>query len=177
MLTIKIDLIAKLKNTSEFMKAYKDGDEKNVFDGKSLIFFSLSNTDLSSRYEISNFLLDKNIDVLCENKEDETVLHVLLGQRKHDIEKTYRLCERLIEKGVNINEKDGKGQVALIYIIRLNKSDEELEQLYNLWFSQPNLDLTSKDSTGFSAIEYARKFPYRSSLIERMEKYESKRAN
>jgi ankyrin repeat protein len=175
-LTIKIDLIAKLKNTSEFMKVYKDGDEKNVFDGKSLIFFSLSNTDLSSRYEISNFLLDKNIDVLCKNREDETVLHVLLGQRKNDIEKTYRLCERLIEKGVNINEKDGKGQVALIYIIRLNKSDEELEQLYNLWFSQPNLDLTSKDSTGFSAIEYARKFPYRSSLIERMEKYESKRA-
>jgi len=29
---------------------------------------------------------------------------------------------------------------------------------------------SSKDSTGFSAIEYARKFPYRSSLIERMEK-------
>ena len=55
------------------------------------------------------------------------MLHVLLGQRKNDIEETYRLCKRLIEKGVNINEKDGKGQVALIYIIRLNKSDEELE--------------------------------------------------
>lgn len=71
-------------------------------------------------------------------------------------------------------EKDGKGQVALIYIIRLNKSDEEFEKLYKLWFSQPNLDLTSKDRTGFSAIEYSRKFPYRSALIEGMEKYESK---
>jgi len=174
-LTIKVDLIAKLKNTSEFMKVYKDGDEKNVFDGKSLIFFSLSNTDLPSRYEISNFLLDKNIDVLCKNDEGETVLHVLLGQRKNDIEETYRLCKRFIENGVNINEKDGKGQVALIYIIRMNKSDEELEKLYNLYFSQPNLDFNSKDNTGFSAIEYARKFPYRSSFIERVERYESKR--
>lgn len=175
MLTIKVDLIAKLKNTSEFMKVYKDGDEKNVFDGKSLIFFSLSNTDLPSRYEISNFLLDKNIDVLCKNDEGETVLHVLLGQRKNDIEETYRLCKRFIENGVNINEKDGKGQVALIYIIRMNKSDEELEKLYNLYFSQPNLDFNSKDNTGFSAIEYASKFPYRSSFIERVERYESKR--
>lgn len=174
-MTIKVDLIAKLKNTSEFMKVYKDGDEKNVFDGKSLIFFSLSNTDLPSRYEISNFLLDKNIDVLCKNDEGETVLHVLLGQRKNDIEETYRLCKRFIENGVNINEKDGKGQVALIYIIRMNKSDEELEKLYNLYFSQPNLDFNSKDNTGFSAIEYARKFPYRSSFIERVERYESKR--
>jgi len=157
------------------MKVYKDGDEKNVFDGKSLIFFSLSNTDLPSRYEISNFLLDKNIDVLCKNDEGETVLHVLLGQRKNDIEETYRLCKRFIENGVNINEKDGKGQVALIYIIRMNKSDEELEKLYNLYFSQPNLDFNSKDNTGFSAIEYARKFPYRSSFIERVERYESKR--
>lgn len=174
-MTIKVDLIAKLKNTSEFMKVYKDGDEKNVFDGKSLIFFSLSNTDLPSRYEISNFLLDKNIDVLCKNDEGETVLHVLLGQRKNDIEETYRLCKRFIENGVNINEKDGNGQVALIYIIRMNKSDEELEKLYNLYFSQPNLDFNSKDNTGFSAIEYARKFPYRSSFIERVERYESKR--
>ncbi|MED4402566.1 hypothetical protein ABET41_09785 [Metabacillus fastidiosus] len=83
--------------------------------------------------------------------------------------------KKTIEKGVNINEQDEKGQVALIYIIRLNKSDEELEKLYNLCCSQPNLDLTSKDSTEFSAIECARKFSYRSSLIERMEKYESKR--
>ncbi|MER2171126.1 MAG: ankyrin repeat domain-containing protein [Psychrobacillus psychrodurans] len=174
MLKIKVDLIAKLKNTTEFMKVFKDGDDKNIFEGKSLIFYSLSNTDLISRYEISNFLLDKNIDVLCKNSEGETVLHVLLGQRKNDIEETYRLCKRLIEKGVNINEKDEKGRVALFNIIQSNKSDEELEKLYDLWFSYPNLDLTSKDSTGVSAIEYARKFPFRASLIERMEKYESK---
>lgn len=159
------------------MSIFKNGDEKNKYDGKSLIFFSLSNTDLPSRYEISNFLLDKNIDVLCKNSDDETVLHVLLGQRKNDIEETYRLCKRFIEKGVNINEKDGKGQTALFHIIRSNHTDEELKKLYNLWFSQSNLDLTSKDSTGCSAFEYARKLPYRLSLIERMENYESKRTN
>jgi len=41
----------------------------------------------------------------------------LLGQRNNDLEATYKLCQRFIEKGVNINEKDKNGQVALYYII------------------------------------------------------------
>ena len=73
-----------------------------------------------------------------------------------------RWCNREIDSFLSKEEKS-----------QIEKTlDEVLEKLYNLWFSQPNLDLTSKDSTGFSAIEYARKFPYGASLIERMEKYE-----
>jgi len=166
-----IDLIAKLKTTKEFLQTYNIGDEKQLYDGKSLIFFSLSNTDLKSRYEISNILLNNNVDILCKNKEQETVLHVLLGQVKHDILKTSKLCKRFIEEGVDINAKDKNGQMAIHYIIRLNKTDEELCKLYDLWFSKSDVDLVSKDSTGCSPLEYAEKFPYRCELVERMKKY------
>ncbi|MBA4538335.1 ankyrin repeat domain-containing protein [Bacillus aquiflavi] len=174
---MKIDLIAKLKNTEDFMDSFQDGDEKKLYDGKSLIFYSLSNIDLDSRYKISNFLLDKDVNVLCKNKENETVLHVLLGQIKNNIEETYKLCYRFIQKGVNINEKDSKGQVTLDYIIRMNKSDEELSKLYDLWFSQPNLDIISKDDSDCSPFDYAEKFPYRKDLLKRMEKYAKKRTS
>lgn len=166
-----IDLIAKLKTLKEFMDMYQKGDEKKIYDGKSLIFFSLANTDPVSRYEISNFLLENEVDVLNKNKEQETALHVLLGQREHDITKTCELCVKLIKRGVDINAKDKNGQMAIQYITRMNKLDKDLSELYDIWFDEDNLDLTSRDVTGCTPLEYAEKLPYRAELIERMKKY------
>lgn len=171
---MKIDLIAQLKTTKDFMEAYKIGDEKNVYEGKSLIFFSLANTDLLSRYEISDFLVKHNVDFQCKNDEQETVLHVLLGQVQHDVRKTRKLCKLFIEKDVDINARDNKGQVAIQYIARMNKSDNELSELYDLWFAEPNLDLKGRDNMGYSPLEYIEKFPYRVNLVERMKKYDEK---
>lgn len=169
---MKIDLIAELKTTKDFMEAYKNGDEKKVYEGKSLIFFSLANTNLSSRYEISNFLMEHNVDLQSESDKHETVLHVLLGQSQHDVHKTCELCKWFIEKGVDINAKDRMGQTAIQYITRMNKSDDELIKLYDVWFAEPNLNLETKDNMGYSPLEYAEQFPYRVALVERMKKYE-----
>jgi len=59
----------------------------------------------------------------------------------------------------------------LHYIARMNKSDEELNELYDLWFAQPNLELGDVDSIGQTVLEYAEKMPYRSDLIERIKPY------
>ena len=56
---MNIDLIAKIKKYDDFISAYKTGDEEKLYNGKSLLFYSLSNNDPEERYRISMFLLKK----------------------------------------------------------------------------------------------------------------------
>lgn len=44
---MNIDLIAKLKKYDDFISAYKTGDEEKLYNGKSLLFYSLSNKYVS----------------------------------------------------------------------------------------------------------------------------------
>ncbi len=171
---MKIDLTAKLKSFEDFLATYKDGDQKYLYDGKNLLFFSLSNTNLNDRYKISEFLVKTSIDARGTNRDGQNVFHVLLGQNKNTIPEITRLCKAFITKNVNINEKDKNGQMPLQYIARMYNTDEELEELYNLWFLQENLDVTSKDNWGCTPLEFVKKFPYRSELVKRIEKYGEK---
>ena len=50
-----ISLVAKMKKYDEFISCYNEGDEKKVYKGKSLLFYSLSNNDTESRYLITDF--------------------------------------------------------------------------------------------------------------------------
>ena len=43
-----ISLVAKMKKYDEFISCYNEGDEKKVYKGKSLLFYSLSNNDTES---------------------------------------------------------------------------------------------------------------------------------
>jgi len=142
---MKIDLTAKLKSFEDFLATYKDGDQKYLYDGKNLLFFSLSNTNLNDRYKISEFLVKTSIDARGTNRDGQNVFHVLLGQNRNTM-----------------------------YIARMYNTDEELEELYNLWFLQENLDVTSKDNWGCTPLEFVKKFPYRSELVKRIEKYGEK---
>lgn len=54
-----VSLTAKLKNFSEFYSLYRDGDERKLYQGKSLLFHAISNNDPDSRYEISIFCSKK----------------------------------------------------------------------------------------------------------------------
>lgn len=168
---MKIDLIALTKNRDAFFRSFKNGDQLREFEGRSLIFYSLGNTDLASRYEISNFLIDKGVDVLCLNDENESVLHVLLGQIKHDLDKTIKLCQRFLSEGVDINILDKKNRVALQYILNMKYTDEQLEPLYNLWFSQSYVELTIPNKWGMTPVDLAKKLPYRKYILERMQLY------
>ncbi|TDW09194.1 hypothetical protein EDD63_1627 [Breznakia blatticola] len=169
---MKIDLIAKLKNIDEFKKNYIPGDEKKLYDNKSLIYYALSNSDLASRYYISNFLLEKDVDVLSKNKENETVLHVLLGQTNHSLEDTYKLCKEFINKGVDINALDKKNRLALQWLINLKYTDEELVPFYKLWFAQDFVDFQTQNKFGVSPYELAKKQGHREKLLERMNEYD-----
>ena len=63
-----ISLVAKMKKYDEFISCYNEGDEKKVYKGKSLLFYSLSNNDTESRYLITDFLLNKGAEVNVINE-------------------------------------------------------------------------------------------------------------
>lgn len=169
---MNIDLTAKLKTKEEFLAIYKEGDEKKLYDGLPLIFYALSNNDLESRYFITSFLLDKNVDVLTKTVDDDTVLHILLSQRQHDLQKTFELCKSFLELGVDINALDKKNRLAFQWLINLKYTDEELVPFYDLWFSQNSVDFTTKNSWGVSPMELAVKVGLRATLVDRMKEYE-----
>ena len=165
-----VDLIAYIKKYNDFTLNYKVGDERKLYNGKSLLFYSLANNDADSRYSISSFLLDKRIDVSGLNEENENVLHVLLSRTNHNLKQTIELCKRLIDDGANINQIDKKGLVPLQYIINLKYTDEELEPLYEIWFAKNNVVIDHKNAWGKSPLEIAEIIPYREKLLERMKK-------
>ena len=79
-----IYLVAKLKKYDDFISCYNEGDEKKMYKGKSLLFYSLSNNDAESRYLITIFLINKGADVNVVNECGENLLHILLSQYKSD---------------------------------------------------------------------------------------------
>ena len=127
---MNIDLIAKMKDYQTFVDNYSDGDEMALYQGKSLLFYAMSNNDAEARYKIVMFLLDKGLDACCLNEENETLLHVLFSRAKHNLEQTIEICEVLLQKGVDINHLDKKNRSAFQYIINMKYTDEMLLDLY-----------------------------------------------
>lgn len=166
-----IDIIAETKNKDEFYNKYKKGYNKKLFYGKSLIFYSIMNSNLDTRYEISNFLLDEGVDVKLKNSDKNTVLHILLAQREHNIFETSKLSKRFLDLGVDINALDNNNRVAFQYILNMNYSDKDLLPLYNLWLSYKNVDFTTKNSCGFSPLDLANKLPYRNTIANKIKEY------
>lgn len=172
---MEIYLVANLKTTEDFNKMYKVGDEKNMYHGESLIFYSLRNNDPMSRYEISKILLENDVDVLGKNTSLQTPLHILLGHITHNVKETCELCEELLNRGVDINAQDYRGQSALHFVVSMINSDEELCPLYDLFLKNDKLDCKLKNIKGKTVLELAKKDPNRALLVERLEKYEERK--
>ena len=169
---MNIYLTAKLKNYDSFIEMYnqdvKEYDEK----GKSLLFYALANNDPDARYSITSFLLDKGLNPIVSNEENENLLHILFSRTTQDKKQTFELFKRLVEAGVDIGQFDKKNQQPLQYIINSKYTDEELEPIYDIIFSFDKLKLDIKNAWGCSVVDLAKKLPYRKALLDRMDKYE-----
>jgi hypothetical protein len=168
---MKIDLVARIGTKDEFYSQFQEGDAKKLFEGLPLIFDAAANTNSEVRYEICNFLLDRDTNVTALNKENQSILHVVLGHVKQDIPKLTSLCKRIIDHGADINVLDKQKTVSLKSILSMKYTDAELAPLYELWFSQPYVELNIRDKWGLTPIEFAKKFPYRDDVVKRMMSY------
>lgn len=160
-----VSMIAKFKDVNIFISNFNECDIGRNFNGKSLLFYSISNSNIENRYAITNYLLDKGANAKVINECNESLLHVLLGQVNHDLSKTTALCKRLINLGANRNQLDSKNRLALQYIVNLKYSDEELAELYNVWFSVSDVLVSTKNAWGKSPIELAEQISYRRKLL------------
>lgn len=168
---LRLTVLAHLNRKQEFMAQYKQGDEKLLYNGETLVYSALRNTDLESRYGLCNYLLDMGCPIQGETCNKASVFHILFGHARHDVEQDVRLCRRFIELGVNPNQLDEKHILAVQWLINYKLTDEEMKPLYELWFSQVGLDLITPNWKGISPLELARKLPYRAHLVARMEQY------
>ena len=83
-----VSFVAKLKTYDDFIACYNEGDEKKLYDGESLLFYSISNNNVGT--EVNGI-----------NEYGENLLHILLSRVNHNIEQTTEMCRRLIDKGVD----------------------------------------------------------------------------
>lgn len=166
---MNIYLTARMKSAEEFYELYDKKYLNEPYDGNTLIIYGIGNTEPDDRYNITNFLLDEGADAKVIDIYGNTLLHILLGHVEHDLERTIELCKRLIGLGVDINHKDNKNRLSIQWIINMVKyTDAELMPLYDLWFSQPDVDINTKNAWGVSPLELAQKIPFRKKLVEMM---------
>lgn len=165
---MNVFLTARMKTFDEFKELYDKKYLNESDDEKALIFYAAGNTKIQERYRLVNYLIDEGANVHILDKYGDSLLHVLLGHVQHDLPSEVALCRRLIEMGVDINILNNKNVLAIQWLMNMKYSDEKLKPLYDLWFAQDYVDVTTKNAWGYSPLELAEKDPLRADLIRRM---------
>lgn len=154
-----------------FFSLFRPGDAQKVdARGRGLLLQALANKDLPSRYSLGHFLLDEGAP-LTAGDGGATALHVLFGQVSHDVGEDARIARRLIDAGADINALDENGRVPFLEVLNIKYSDEDLNPIYDLWFEREDADFTLVSVHGVSPISFAKKLPFRGSVVDRMESY------
>ena len=171
---MKVDLTAMLKDFETFKQVYQKGDEHKLWGRTSLLFWATSNTNPTTRCQIVSFLLDQGADPLCVHPDmRRNLLHSVLKYMVQDYSLLIPLCRRLLEAGVDPNHLDEKGETPTAHLIRIKGTEEERNQLYDLWFTYPGLRFDIPNRWGVSTRTLALRFG-RMDLVERMDRYVSK---
>ena len=165
---MNVFLTARMKTFDEFKELYDKKYLNESDDEKALIFYAAGNTKIQERYRLVNYLIDEGANVHILDKYGDSLLHVLLGHVQHDLPSEVALCRRLIEMGVDINILNNKNVLAIQWLMNMKYSDEKLKPLYDLWFAQDYVDVTTKNAWGYSPLELAEKDPLRTDLVRRM---------
>lgn len=170
---MKISLTARLKTADEFFGQFTDGDEHEAFDGQALIFSALANTKIPDRYDIADFLLERDCALTPAGSEANSPLHVLLSSRKHDLHRDLKLARIFLDRGVDINHRNANNEVAFAWLVDLPFTDDELADLYDLWFSSPHLLDFTASSSHYRAcpLDALARIEYRATLARRVQSY------
>lgn len=163
-----IEMAATLGTKETFFSLYELCDNKSSNYTGKLLQRATQNSKLDSRYDICNFLLDEGADPHLLTPNGSTVLHLLLECPTHLLEPTINLCKRFLEMGVDPNVLNSNRESAIVWLINLKFTDDELQPLYDAWFSYPQKVLNVPSRYGCTPIELAQRFPLHAKLLSRM---------
>lgn len=157
----------------EFFAVYRPSDATEPDLGIDLLAAALAHKDPAARPVIAGQLLDDGADPAWELRHGSTTLHVLLGQKKHDIPGEARLLRRLLEGGADVNRVLPKFGTPLETLAEQFKfSDAELAPFYDELFARPDLDLLQTGNFGNSVLDNIRRAAeLRVELLARAEAY------
>ena len=156
-----VSMSARMKKSPEpFFAAYKPRDEQRRFYGRSLLMCAIANTDMTTRYTIADFLIERDALIGPPGPEGHTPLHVLFSHTHREVARDLTIARWLIDNGVDINATDRRGTVAMCELITGGMSDQELAPLYDLMLAQPDLDLTIANAVGRTPIDIADRLPH-----------------
>ncbi|WP_299052130.1 hypothetical protein [uncultured Nocardioides sp.] len=134
----------------------------------TLLEQSLRNSDLEhGRVPIAHRLLDDGADPRRGHP-----LHVLLGQRKHDVEREPALVQRMLDLGADVNGPyPGRGARPLETLASVFAIPErELVPYYDVLFARDDLDLRAEGEFGVPVVEVLRRWvEHRPELVRRAE--------
>ena len=151
---------AKRQTLAQFMEVYDQQRLHEIHDSSTIIFGAMAHQSPQDRYDIVRFLITQGAELTGTNGENETLFHILFSRPKHNMAQTVELTGILMDAGVDINQPDAKGRVALQHLISHPKlTDRDSAPLYDLLFTRCRLDLSIKNAWGYTPIELAQKLP------------------
>lgn len=156
---------------NEFKRLYK-GDI-NIIDKYTklnLLQMVLSEKgNYIQRLKIVHFLLKNGIDVNYVDRKDRmNALHLLYSSYVDDIDYIYKVTKKLIQYGINVNEKNKYGANPLEYLIAGKLDTEELKPLFK-YLIKSGADYNAKDNYGNSCLDYAKQFSWRTGFVQMVE--------
>ena len=170
-----VSAAAMLGTYEDFLELFEKGYENKESVLKSNILYdALRNNNDEARYKISIFLINKGANIKYRTKEGTTLFFPLFESGGNDIAGTTELCRIFLEKGADITALYKPYRIVVFKNIFNYFTDEnEMIPLYKLIFSQPGLQLLTKDKWGLTVIEFARRFN-RPIAVKMMEDYVKK---
>ena len=165
---------AALVGDFKLFKQYYNGDINCIdkYTNLNLLQTVLCEEDrYNERIEIITFLIEEGIDVnKVGGKSKGNALHILYSS-SDQISEEYLIdvTEKLVRAGIDINQKDKFGASPLSYLIA-GKIDNRCVKKIISYLIDVGLDCCAKDNYGNSCIDYAKKFSWRTDIIELMER-------
>lgn len=138
-------------NSLEAYKKYSRIYDINDIDrnGNTALFFV---DELS--YDKLSFFIGSGANINIRNNIGVTKFHLvcdILGN--HPTKDKYKIVELFIDSGFDLNTKDNTGRTCLMALMNIHLGDSSVRKLLS---KCSNLDLTTRDNNGYSAIDYAR---------------------
>lgn len=146
MTTEKADIftLAKFGDLEAFIKKFSKEDiNKKSENGSGLLHYAIS----GNKFDIVEFLINKNIDINMTNSDGQTALHLICVNPNIDVAK------KLLEKGIDINIRDKYDNNAMWTSV-FNCRGKNYEMVRLLMKHKP--DILTKNKAGRSPIDFAK---------------------